>query len=466
MARYENKRMTRISKPDTGYDVFQNERLTVEYDLSKMRFLWRGVDTIRQLYNASIRPDVFDQISNHWDNKSTDVINIGGIDWKLSSSGKRSGYKFILKNLNYGFVVLLKSFYCEMDQHGPHLKIEATPQVIYELGLERLTNELRKIANMFCDTVEASGVAVHLALDVKGLDIPENFEQNLVCRSKRQLSVSGISSLGFENMSTAAYTYGNKETFMFGDSDGVQFCLYNKSTEAVVSDKIDFMQMIWRDTPGLTDPFIPEYNDGRDTGEADIVHRLEFRIHHRIIKEFENGHFNKTQVLDDKGRVIKPGELVCIREARDLTRHLDGFWRYCLKNFRLQHSTTYIHPIWQKIEEDVNWFGYDDEFLYVRDQKKSAGVVGRRNVAMMIGNMIKLAARKGLTADHLTTQIMSLGLDSDIADYFGMHLYGNTSEVWHSLHDFVEGRLTDHRLNGVSGHNWSTAYDNWSNAHD
>jgi hypothetical protein len=457
MARYENKKMSRKYDPETGSDVYQTERAGAAYDLSSMRFLWRGVDTIRQLYNCSVRPDVFDQISNHWDNKTSDVITIGGIDWKLSSSGKKSGYKYILKNLNYGFVVLLKSFYCELDEHGPHLKIEATPQVIYELGLERLTIELRGIASLFGDTLEASGVAVHLALDVKGLDIPDNFERNLVCRSKRQMSVSGIQSMHFDNMASASFTYGDKETFMFGQSSSLQFCLYNKSKECVASDKADFMEMLWRDTPSLQDPFTSEYNDGRETGEPDTVHRLEFRLHHSVIKQFENGQFNRTQEVDGEGNVIKAGELVHIREARDLKRHLDGLWSYCLNNFRLQHSTSYVHPIWQKIESDVNWFGFDDEFLYVRDQKKTPGIVGRRNVAMMIGNMLRLAARKGLTSEHCTNKILSLGLDSDIADYFGLRAFGDSEQVFQCLFDFVDSRLTEHRLNGVSGHNWSTA---------
>lgn len=456
MARYENKKMTRIQNAQTGSDVYQTERLTAEYDLSNMRFLWRGIDTIRQLYNCTVNPVVFEQIANHWDNKTSDVITLGGIDWKLSSSGKKSGYKYILKNLHEGFVVLLKSFYCELDNHGPHLKIECTPQIIDELGLEKLTNRLRQMGRIFGDTLEASGVAVHMALDIKGLEIPENFEQNLVCRAKRQMSVSGIQSMAFDNMAAASFTYGDKETFMFGESSSVQFCLYNKSKEAVKSDKLDWMESKWKETPSI-DPdriFEPEYNDGKLTGEADTVHRIEFRIHHSIIKQFENGQFNRTQQFDAQGNLIKAGELVHIREPRDLKPHLEGLWLYCLNNFRLQHSTSYVHPIWQKIEEDIRWFGVHEGMLYVRDQKKSAGIAGNRNVAMMIGNMLRLAARRGLTSQHCTNQLMALGLESDIANYFGLRLFGNAGEVYQCLFEFVDNRLRDHRLNGVTGHRY------------
>jgi hypothetical protein len=95
----------------TGKDLYSSERGKQDFDLTKMRFLHTGIDTIRQLYNCSIKADVLSQIAHHYENNNTDVIEIEGIPFKLSSSGKKSGYKYILKNLELGYVVLLKSFY-------------------------------------------------------------------------------------------------------------------------------------------------------------------------------------------------------------------------------------------------------------------------------------------------------------------------------------------------------------------
>lgn len=437
MARFENKQMKRFYNPATGVDTYETERGNVEYDLSAMRFLHAGIDTIRQLYNCTLKADVLAKIASHYDTATSDVIEIAGIQWKLSSSGKRSGYQYILKNLDIGMVVLLKSFYKEADQHGSHMKIEVTPQLIDELGLSGVTNRLREVGRTFGDTLEASGIAFHMCVDMKGLEIPHNFEENLATRSKRNLKVNGISNAHFE-VSEAAFVYGRGETYLFGNSSSLQMCLYNKSQEAVKSDKLDFCEGLWLRTPSIHDPFEPEYRNGYDGGEVDTVHRLEFRVHHSVVKEFENGNYNKS------------GEVICIREPRDLERHLQGFWDYCLNNFRLHHSTTYIHPIWQKLMLDVSWANVHPTFIYARDQKKSPGVAGRRNVAMWLGNHLRLAARKGFTTKHVVQHLLSSGLDSDLADYFGLLLYGHTDELYHCLFDFVDRRLTDHRLNGVA----------------
>ena len=434
--RFENKLMKRSYDVDSGKDIYSPER-GKDFDLSNMRFLHTGVDTIRQLYNCSIKQDVLEQISTHFEHFKTDVINIGGFLFKLSSSGKKSGYKYILKNLEMGFVVLLKSFYCEAEEMGPHMKIECSPQIIDELGFEKLTKELRAVASLFGDTLEASGIAVHMCVDIKGLELPEDFESKLATRSRRNLKVNGISS-GHFGVSEASFVYGQGQTYMFGNTTSMQMCLYNKTLEAVKSDKLDFCEGIWRNTPSLEDPFIPEYKDGKDGNEADEVFRLEFRIHHSIIKEFENGHFNNT------------GEIVCIREPKDLKQHLQGLWDYSLNNFRLQHSTRYVHPIWQKLMEDVEWFNVHPTFIYKRSAKKSSGQATRRNVAMWLGNHLRLAARKGFTPDHVVSHLLSSGLDSELADYFGLLSYGYHDELSECLYDFVNRRMLDHRLNGVA----------------
>jgi hypothetical protein len=438
MARYESKSMQRITDINAGTDIFKTERL--QYDLSSMRFLWAGVDTIRQLYICNLKTEVFSALQSHFDTTESNVIELGGYEWKLSSSGKKSGYQYIFKNLDLGFVVLFKSFYIEANERGAHLKIEATPQIIDRLGLSRLTHRLREIAAIFADTLEASGVAVHLACDMKGLDVPENFEEKLVTRSKRSFKAHGITDISAVSISETNYTYGRGETYTFGSASALQMSLYDKTREAIKSDKLSFCESLWRRTPSLTDILEPEYKDGSDGGEVDQVHRLEFRIHHSIIRQFEHGNYNMT------------GNLVCIREPVDLLKHIQALWDYCLNNFRLQHSDTYIHPIWQKISEDVRFAFLDghEGFMYKRASKKSDVGCSRRNVAMWLGNVLKLSARKGLRTDYVVKQLLSSGLDSDLSDYFGLKLYGHTEELIFCLRDFVDNKLREHRLSGVA----------------
>jgi len=332
--------------------------------------------------------------------------------------------------LELGFTVLLKGFYTEADVHGSHLKIEVSPESIDRYGLKSLSNQLRTVASLFADTLMASGVSCHLALDMKGLELPVDFESKLVCRAKRQVKYSGIESATYDAKG-AAVIYGRDESFTFGSASGLQMSVYDKSEEMYASGKVDFVEELLSRTPSVEDPSKPEYKNG------DKIHRLEFRFSHRIIREFENGNLQKT------------GELICIKEARDLVRHLKGLWLYALNNFRLQHSTTYIHPVWQKIAEDVEWCDIHPEFVYARAQKVTQTGTSKRNVAMYMGNYLKLAARKGLTSKHATNHILNSGLDSDLAQYFGLLLFGNETELEMMLYEFVDQKLLTHRLNGV-----------------
>ena len=100
--------------------------------------------------------------------------------------------------------------------------------------------------------------------------------------------------------------------------------------------------------------------------------------------------------------------------------------------------------------QDIEWFHVHPTFIYARDQKKSPGQPTRRNVAMWIGNHLRLAARKGFTTEHVVKHLLSSGLEADLADYFGLLLYGHSDELFLCLADFVDKRLRDHRLNGVA----------------
>lgn len=443
MARHEWKFFQRDYEPGTGRDVYTSDSGDISYDLSSMRFLYSGIDTLRQLYNCNLKLSRLVEVIDHMERYPGQPIEVGGIEWKISKGGGKSGYQFILKNQDLGLIVLLKSFYCDADQRGAHLKLEASPILIYEKGLSGLTSLFRQVASEFGDTVEATGLAVHLFVDMKGLELPDDFEQKLATRSKRAFKANGISDASF-SASEAAFVYGRGDTYTFGNAGQLQMCLYNKTLEALKSGKLNWMEDRWRCTPSIDNFPESEYRDGSDGEEADTVHRLEFRIHHSVIRQFELGNYEHHG-----------GERMdCIREPVDLLKHLNALWQYCLKNFRLQHSSIYIHPIWQRLTEDVVFAEVEHEhFFYKRcynNPLKKLDGTKRRNVAMWLGNVIKLAALKGLTTEHVCKWLLSGGLESEIARYFGLRAFGHDDEVWMSLFSFVDERLTNHRLNGIA----------------
>ena len=453
MATYENKSMNRRYNSDTGEDIYSTER-GITYDLSDMRFLHAGIDTIRQLYICNIKKDVLFKIDQHLKKEdASNVIFLGGYEWKFSTSGKASGYQYNFKNLDLGFIVLMKHFYTQSDTRGPHLKIEVTPQAIIKLGLEKLTKALREIGSVFADTLEASGIAVHMAVDMKGLDqsrVLDGFEENLHTRSRRSFKVNGISDASFST-AEAAFIYGRNETFLFGKASGLQLCLYNKTLEANKSGKINFWESIWGLVPKLEanhdDYFFEhgiledEYNDGTDGSEPDTVHRLEFRMHHSIIKQFEVGNFELT------------GNLVCIREPVDLKKHLNELWRYCLNNFRLSHSTTYEHPAWTKLKTDIQFADMEHpEFLYKRGygQKKLTGTE-HRNVAMYLGNYLKLCAYNDVPPLIVLKHLKAPNVRRSVKRYFESKTGELSDDDFQKhLQDFIFERLREHRLNGVA----------------
>ena len=450
MARYENKFMKRFTCEETGTDTFEMERGKVSYDLSKMKILHSGIDTIRQLYSCVLKQDVLRTIARLTEECSYCISSIGGIDWEIKRQGKSSGYQYSLKNIDEGVVVLLKSAFKEEDKGGSHIKIEATPQLIDELGLSKLSKRLREIGKIFGETLCAQGVAIHLCVDVKGLNMPEQWDEELVTRSRKITKAKGASNFTY-HAASVAFQYGDKETYTFGPPSGIQFSLYNKSKEAVKSDKIDFCESLWKRAAGRFGEVL--YDDGRISGEADEVHRFEVRIHHSIIQEFEQGNLSATTVLDDDGNQISSGNLTFIREARDLKRHLQGLWTYFLKSFRLHHSSVYVHPIWQKLSEDVQFSHLDEKFIYKR-AKKTPGINTRRSVAMILGYLVKLCTRKRINMSLITSSVLNgmrhLGLEAELANYFGVFMFGQSQELEDCVHEFVHNKYREHIINGVA----------------
>lgn len=410
---------------------FVTEHKTV--DLSSMYFLHTGVDTLKQLFNCNLRSSVLQQIEHHYDVFNTDLINIDGYDFLLSKGSKKGGYQYTLKNLEAGFVVLLKSFYVEADQNGSHLKIEVTPQKIYQSDPAELTEEIRALAYVFATNVKDKGVAAHLCTDILGYDLPPDFEHRLQTSARRQFRVNGMSHAEF-NLNEIAVIHGQTQTYTFGQSSAIQMCLYNKTDEACKNDKLHFWESVWgkvvKGTDNNQDFMTPAYSAG------DVVHRLEFRFHHSVIEDFE-----RFVQHDSPSSEIKNYE--------QLHQHLSGLWKYALNNFRLMDDKGYVDPVWQSLSEDIVFFNINAPFLYKRAYKKPSSDVNHRHVAHTLGNYIKIQSRKNFRPEYVTKKILEMGMESDLCSYFRLLEFGEMDELPAVLNAFVSDRMLQHRLNGV-----------------
>lgn len=419
--RFENKLWNR-----TGDKFFNRDN---SFDLSEIKCVHSGVDTLKQLFGCLIRQDVLLQIVEKYDSGFENIFNIGGTDFLLSKSGKTSGYQWNLRNSDLGFVVLLKSFYSEEDLNASHLKIEVSPLTIFENTPRQLTAKLLRLARLFGTQIKEVGVAAHIAVDLKGFEVPSDFEYKLVTKAKRQIRHLGISDLTLGIQETNV-VHGDRQTFTFGSASGLQFQLYDKVTEAVKRDKIGYWEDIWKKVPSDKDCFKSEYQEG------DSVRRLEMRFHHSIIREFCNGTKDKN------------GNFIQINNFIQLSEHLTALWQYALNNFRLQHSSSYIHPVWQKLLEDVMIYNASPDLMYIR-KLKPASAATRRNTAFWLAHVLKLQCRKGKSVEFSVRHITSAGLESELMDYFGINGFKNCEFLPHLLHEFVQLKFQKLRLNGV-----------------
>ena len=71
-------------------------------DLSDVRVLRCGVDTVRQLYNGLIRPEV----KALFDSQEA-IVEFAGHQWSKGRIGRDSGYQFRLQNADLGLILLI-----------------------------------------------------------------------------------------------------------------------------------------------------------------------------------------------------------------------------------------------------------------------------------------------------------------------------------------------------------------------
>ncbi|MDX1370694.1 hypothetical protein [Pseudomonas sp.] len=345
-------------------------------DLSDVRLLRCGVDTVRQLYRGMIRPEIMALFE-----VPGSLVDFAGQRWHSGRVGRDSGYQYKLQNADLGIILLVKNFNAKLDSIGPHLKIEVSPHAIDNFSPERLQARLDYYADAVLTHLEINQCAVHLALDLQGWTPPTDLVARMHCKARTHRDISGINEI---NWATKSSVYGRGETSMFGSAGGVQLAIYNKTEQARATDKLDYWESVWkrRDSFDESDP--DNYNPVQD------VWRVELRYHHSIIQQFASGSLD-----------LKTGEAIDTRSFAAFSGHLDGLWRYGLGQFKLLARPGYFAPIWTLIRDDVRVDLPVDSLLddteYKRYYKTSRGFSGK-NVELFLGNFVSLLARERVGA--------------------------------------------------------------------
>jgi hypothetical protein len=350
---------------------------TIQFtDLTGVRLLRCGVDTVRQLYRGLIRPEIMALFD-----KPGSMVDFAGERWHSGRVGRDSGYQYKLQNADLGFVLLVKNFNAKLDAIGPHLKIEVSPHALDALSPERLQLRLDRYASEVMTHVETNQCAVHLALDIQGWKPPVDLVARMHCRARTHRDISGINEINWASKSSV---YGRGETSMFGSAGGIQLCIYNKTEQARATDKLDYWESVWKRRDSFDDSDPENYNPAQD------VWRIEMRYHHSIIQQFASGSVD-----------LQTGQFIDTSTYSAFAGHLDGLWRYGLGQFRLLVRPGAYEAIWTLIRDDVRVDLPVDSLLeeteYKRHHKTARGFSGK-NVELFLGNFVSLLARERVGA--------------------------------------------------------------------
>ena len=206
-----------------------------QVNLKGVNVLWTGTDTVRQLFQGRLKPEILADIATEYESGYDATITIKKIPFRLQS-GRRGGFKYILQNREYGLTILLQNFYAEADTLGTHVKIETSPRWLYERSSQQIHDELAEWDMYFLTNIKPVGIALHLAVDFQGWEPPQDFAQHFVTRARTISVHNGMSDFHFQGLEGSTVN-GRGETYTFGKANSLQVCLYDKSKEVDVSDK-------------------------------------------------------------------------------------------------------------------------------------------------------------------------------------------------------------------------------------
>ncbi|MFH6598447.1 hypothetical protein ACEVAQ_06955 [Ectopseudomonas khazarica] len=365
-------RLDMLAREDANGRLFVDPSTTRFVDLSKVRLLHCGVDTVRQLYRGLIRPDIMCLFD-----KPGTIVDFAGERWHAGRVGKDSGYQYKLQNADLGFILLVKNFNAKQENIGPHLKVEVSPHAIDSLSPERLQARMDFYAEQILTHVEVNQCAVHIALDLQGWQPPADLVAHMHCRARAARDISGIKEIQWTLESA---TYGKGQSYLFGSAGSVQLGIYNKTIQARAADKLDYWEGVWKRRDSFDEGDPDNYDPEQD------VWRVELRYHHSVIQQFATGSVD-----------LHTGNAIETNSFAAFAPHLDGLWRYGLGQFKLLARPGYFEPIWTLIRDDARVDLPVDSLLddteYKRSYKTSRGFSGK-NVELFLGNFVSLLARE------------------------------------------------------------------------
>ena len=376
--------------------MFFDEHTAKITDLSGVRLLHCGVDTVRQLYRGVVRPEVlaiFDE--------KPGLVTFAGYRWHSGRVSRDSGYQYKLQNADLGLILLIKNFNSKADSFGTHLKIEVSPHAVDGRSPARLQDQLDHLAGEVLSNAERNQCAVHIALDVQGWVPPSDFQARLHCKAQSQRRLDGVKSLGWEETSAV---YGRGQSFLFGSAGGLQLAVYNKTLQARSIDKLDYWEGVWR----RRDSF--DECDPLNYDPAQPVFRIELRFHHSIVAQFASGSCS-----------VHDGDFLNTHDFDGIAPHLDGLFQYGLENFRYLSRPGQFDPFWSLLRQDarvsVEVDSLLDETHYKRHYKTARGFSGK-SVDLLMGNFISLAARHQIGAKKAFEAIQQLPVWPVILDHY------------------------------------------------
>ncbi|MCG8517268.1 MAG: hypothetical protein MI794_04665 [Pseudomonadales bacterium] len=387
-----------------------------QIDLSDVNVLWTGVDTVRQLFEGRLKPEVLAEIAHAYESDFNANVEIRGVTFRLQT-GRRGGFKYLLQNREYGLTILIQNFYAEADTMGTHVKIETSPRWLYERSSDQISDELAEWGMHFLKSIKPVGIALHLACDFQGWEPPREFAEHFVTRAKTVTVHNGLSDLRFEAI-VGSTVNGKGETYTFGKANSLQTCVYEKSKEIDVSDKRAFMEGIWE--CATNEKSFPDTCYDPDKP----VWRVEMRFHHRIVNEVSQGTANMAPIYT----------------FADAVKHLTGLWKYALAGNRLEAKRDWVHPIWTKLREDVS-FGHPAPDLMYKRAKKQPGCGNEKNVSLAFGNLLSIYARNRFTTRRAWECLKQSGLWDDLLNY-----YRRRELTKNELYQLVDDGLTKRRL--------------------
>lgn len=362
-----------------------------QFNLSGVNVLWSGVDTVRQLFEGRLKPEMLAEVVTAYESGFNGSITVRGVDFRVLS-GRRGGYRYILQNREHGLTILIQNFYVEADNQGTHVKIETSPRWLYERTSDQIHDDLAEWGMVFLKGIKPVGVALHLCVDFQGWIPPEEFAQSFVTRAKTVSVHNGVSSIEWETGSTVN---GRAETFTFGKANSLQTCLYDKTKEIDVSDKRAYMEDIWQ--CAVNEKSFPETCYDPELP----VWRLEIRFHHRVVSEISQG----------------TGGMKPIYTFSDAAQHLTGLWEYALGGNRYEIRKNWVHPIWTKLRDDVLFMHPAPNLMYKR-VKKEPGCGNEKNVTLAFGNLLSIYARNHFNPRQAWDSLKNSGLWDDLAAYY------------------------------------------------